>query len=352
MTSTFDKLPRYDRTRSYDWNFENAPQETPQIEIPNISGDWEFCGLPVNSPLGIAAGPLLNGDWLSYYATLGFDVLTYKTVRTRYRECYPLPNLVPVETEMMNGEETHVTLSDEWLGSWAVSFGMPSREPDFWMEDISKTKEKLSPEQVLNVSVVGTMQPSWTLDDLADDYAQCAAMAQQAGADTVEANFSCPNVCSADGQLFQNPQDAALVAERIRSKLGKEMPLLIKVGYIKDDVLLEDLLSVLSRSVDALVMTNSLPSKVFDKKHAESFHGEQRGICGRATRNASLNQIARCSTIIEKHSLPLTLIGVGGIESVADVKGYLAVGAQNVQLATAPMVDPLVGAKIRSDWSE
>ena len=53
-----------------------------------MPGQWQFCGLPVNSPLGVAAGPLLNGRWCLYYASLGFDVLTYKTVRSRRRECY------------------------------------------------------------------------------------------------------------------------------------------------------------------------------------------------------------------------------------------------------------------------
>ena len=39
-----------------------------------LPGDWDFCGLPVDSPLGVPAGPLLNGDWCLYYASLGFDV--------------------------------------------------------------------------------------------------------------------------------------------------------------------------------------------------------------------------------------------------------------------------------------
>ena len=45
----------------------------------------QFCGIPVQSPLGIPAGPLLNSRWLLYYASLGFDVLTYKTVRSSAR---------------------------------------------------------------------------------------------------------------------------------------------------------------------------------------------------------------------------------------------------------------------------
>ena len=80
-------LPAYDPRQTYDWNYDHAP-EAPLREEAAVPGQWDFCGLPVGSPLGIAAGPLLNGKWILYYAALGFDVLTYKTVRSRARACY------------------------------------------------------------------------------------------------------------------------------------------------------------------------------------------------------------------------------------------------------------------------
>ena len=89
-------LPRYDRHQSYEWNYEHVPEPV-SLELPNVAGEWRFCGLPVPSPLGVPAGPLLNGGWCLYYASLGFDVLTYKTVRSRTRACYDLPNLQTVD---------------------------------------------------------------------------------------------------------------------------------------------------------------------------------------------------------------------------------------------------------------
>src|SRR5207302_2972516 len=83
--------PRYDDRRTYEWNYEHAPEPLP-AEIPPVPGRWDYCGLPVASPLGIAAGPLLNGRWILYCASLGFDVLTYKTVRSSARACYAMPN--------------------------------------------------------------------------------------------------------------------------------------------------------------------------------------------------------------------------------------------------------------------
>jgi len=84
-------LPRYDPSQTYRWNYDHAPESLPQVAVPPIAGTWTVCGRSVPSPLGIAAGPLLNGRWILYYAALGFDLLTYKTTRSIPRECYPLP---------------------------------------------------------------------------------------------------------------------------------------------------------------------------------------------------------------------------------------------------------------------
>ena len=139
-----DPLPQYDPTKTYRWNYENAPS---QVDLPHrpadVRGEWRFVGLPVDSPLGIAAGPLLNGRWCLYYAALGFDVLTYKTVRSRARECYPLPNLQPVECKTLSGSETRVPPAQAMQGSWAVSFGMPSSDPDILRQDIAETRRRL-----------------------------------------------------------------------------------------------------------------------------------------------------------------------------------------------------------------
>ena len=125
-------LPRYDRSQTYRWNYEHAPAPV-DVDVPPVTGEFTFCGLPVDSPLGMPAGPLLNGAWVLYYASLGFDVLTYKTVRSRARECYNLPNLQPVECGDLFGGEANLPATDDAPAgkptSWAVSFGMPSAAP-------------------------------------------------------------------------------------------------------------------------------------------------------------------------------------------------------------------------------
>lgn len=349
--SAIATLPRYDRSQDYQWNYDHAP-EPAEVDVPSVPGDWTFCDLKTASPLGMPAGPLLNGKWILYYASLGFDVLTYKTVRSGHRECYPLPNLLPVripaDSGQMSGDEIQVPAVSEMDGSWAVSFGMPSTQPDAWRADIEATRGRLGADKLLSVSVVGTVQTGWSTTDLANDYAQCARWAAESGADTIEVNFSCPNVSTCDGQLYQQPTDAAVVAEAVRQAIGSK-PLVAKLGHVFEREAAETLLTALEPFVDALAMTNSVATTVELGDGMTAFDGQKRGICGAATRRASTDQAALFVELIRQREAATQVIGVGGAATADDVRDYLSAGAECVHIATAAMVDPGVALKIRSE---
>src|SRR5262249_59394314 len=120
--------PHYDEHRTYDWNYEHVPDPV-TAEVPTVPGEWVYCGLPVASPMGIAAGPLLNGRWILYYASLGFDVLTYKTVRSSARDCYVMPNLQPVRATRVAGGDAPRPPTPSMARSWGGSFVRPWPAP-------------------------------------------------------------------------------------------------------------------------------------------------------------------------------------------------------------------------------
>lgn len=345
--ATVHAYPKYDIAQTYRWNYDHAPSPI-EVDLPAVAGDWTFCGLRVDSPLGMPAGPLLNGRWVLYYAGLGFDVLTYKTVRSRPRECYALPNLQPVTVEQLAGNQTEVPIASTMQGSWAVSFGMPSMSPDDWRADVEATRNSLPGGKLLSVSVVGSVLPEWTLDDLADDYAQCARWAVDSGADCIEANFSCPNVSTCDGQLFQQPAAAKLVSARIREAIGSDVPFLIKIGHISDTAQATELVAAVEDSIDAFAMTNSVAATV-RSEDALLFDGERRGICGAATLATSIAQTKLFADVIAQRNSQVKLVGVGGAATAPDVTAYLNAGAEAVHIATAAMVDPLVAIEIRKN---
>ena len=338
-------LPRYDWRQTYDWNYEHVP-EPPTIDEPRVEGQWNFCGRPVASPLGIAAGPLLNGRWILYYAALGFDVLTYKTVRSRFRACYAMPNLQPVASQPLHRSDATLAAREDMPGSWAVSFGMPSRSPDVWRVDIEATRSALPSHKILSVSVVATPEPHWTHDDLVADFGRCAKWAVDSGADCVEANFSCPNVSSADGQIFQQPEIAALVAKCLRDAVGHK-PLLLKIGHVTDETLATNLCRAVAPHADALVMVNCISATVVDATGRPMFDAQKRGIAGDAIREGALDQVRLFDRVLRREQLQLRLVGVGGIATAEHVRTHIEAGSHAVQLATSAMLDPQVGLKIR-----
>jgi dihydroorotate dehydrogenase len=337
--------PRYDPTQTYAWNYEHAPEPV-AVDEPPVPGEWTYCGLSVGSPLSIAAGPLLNGLWCLYYAGLGFDVVTYKTVRSGLRPCYAMPNLLPVRPDAQHGGNETLQAAAKFEGSWAVSFGMPSQPPEVWRRDIVDTRRRLPPNKLLSVSVVGTVQPGWTIERLAEDYAACARDAVEHGADTIEINLSCPNVSTCDGQLYQQPSDAAVIARQVRDAIGPT-PLVAKIGYFSHPAESERLLTALAADVTAIAATNCIVAKVVDGEGRAYFDGQPRGIAGKSILDASVRQTEMIAEQIAKQGLGLRVIGVGGISTADDVRRYLSAGAEAVQLATAAMIDPEVGLKIR-----
>jgi dihydroorotate dehydrogenase (NAD+) catalytic subunit len=337
----------YDYRRSYDWNYSNAPETFWDGEVPRLHGTWDFCGLEVNSPLGMPAGPLLNSAWILHYAKLGFDVLTYKTVRSIDRPCYEQPNLLPVTAGQLTGKNDVVSAADsaERTRSWAISFGMPSKDPSVWRADVERARKGLSAGQVLVVSVVASPQPDSTPESIAQDFAQCAYWAKEAGAHAVEANLSCPNVCTSEGQLYTSPDASRLVSQAIRHAVGN-IPVALKIGLFGSPAAADAFIGAVSDYADALSTTNSISASVV-RGSATLFDGLTRGIGGVCIRDRCLEEVRMLSALIANRHLRMKLIGVGGVFTAGDVLSRLEAGAHHLQLATAAMLDPFAGIRIR-----
>jgi len=341
------RLPKYDISQTYDWNYANAPARDLKLEVPPCPGSWDFCGIPIDSPLGMPAGPLLNSGWILYYAQLGFSVLTYKTVRSAFRACYELPNLLPVDATQLSGNRD-VAAPAAASDSWAISFGMPSKDRITWQRDVEVARRGLASNQVLTVSVVATPQPDWTLDDMAEDFVRCAKWARDAGAQAIEANLSCPNVCSQEGQLYKSPNSSAEIAARMQSAIDG-LPLILKIGLFDDRDQAGAFVEAVAPFATALSTVNSISAQIVGPDGQAHFAGLNRGIGGACIRARCQAEIAMLDRVIRERRSKLRLIAVGGMGSPADIRERMAAGAHHVQLATAAMLDPSVAIRIRSE---
>lgn len=342
-------MVHYDIAKSYDWNYENAPQLTPEVDVPTCPGSWNFCGLPINSPLGIPAGPLLNSRWVLYYARLGFDVLTYKTVRSQYRRCYQPPNLVPVNAQPLSGDHD-IVRDAPGQPSWAISFGMPSKSVSEWTKDVERARLGLAPRQILSVSVVASPEEGWRLDQIVADFVECAKLAKEAGAQAVEANLSCPNVCTQEGQLYTSPKASSAISAALAHTLAG-VPLVLKIGLFSGTDQAWQFVEAVRPFANALSTTNSIAARVLNRDGSEGFDGLTRGIGGRCIRDRCNAEVQMLSSLLRTANAGIPLIGVGGVATASDVHERLAAGAHHVQIATAAMLDPLVAIQIRNEMS-
>jgi dihydroorotate dehydrogenase len=234
-----------------------------------------------------------------------------------------------------------------------VSFGMPSRDPALWMGDVAQARRLIGPRQVLVVSVVASVASGASAADIVRDFGDLAAMAREAGAQLVEANLSCPNVRSAEGDLFNDADLSGRIARALRQGAGT-LPVLLKIGHLEDNARLAALLRAVAGAASGLVIVNGLSRPVLGVAGKPAFGAARRqaGILGRGVHAIGVHDVARALALIRRERLDLEVAGVGGIASAADAQRYFAAGACAALMGSAPMFDPALAARLKAAHPE
>lgn len=347
--------PLYDIKKSYLENAEEGPffeGTLPERVFPPKSEWKEFLGFKVASRIGVPAGPLLNARWISFAARAGYDIVTYKTIRSKSHPAHPVPNMVYVETDgflspNQEGGVLKMTESEpKSMDHLALtnSFGIPSRDPAYLIDDIAKAESSLQPGQVMIVSVVGTPRKD---EDFVEDFAVAAQLAIEGGAKIIEADFSCPNVLSCEGSIHTNPDSVYKISKRMMEVIGSK-PLIIKVGVIADEKVLREVMKAAARAgVQAICGINTLSMKVV-KEDGTPALGENRlraGVCGGPIRMAALDFIDKAHKINKEEKLGLTIMATGGVTLPRHFDEFFAHGADVAMSAIGMLWDPLLAMR-------
>lgn len=344
----------YDIHQTYKENYRLGPGPDLPAPIDLPKYPVSLFGLNVEFPLGISAGPLLNAGWIDAYARLGYPILTYKTVRSLERSCYPMPNMIPIaERPRLHGLELSEILEAATepikpieQSTWTVSFGMPSTHPEIWRADVRRAKVSLRDGQILIVAVVGTPREGWGLDELFDDYTQCAAWAKDAGADVIEANLSCPNVTTSEGQIYRSAEHSVAVCSRIRERIGTAA-FVVKIGAFSSDGEARQWLGAVAPYIDGVVTLNTL-SRTILRGEQEAFLGRPvAGVTGAGIAEAARDCVRQMVTLRDELGLNLVVLGVGGILDPEGFARMRKAGADAVLVATGAMLIPDLAIRIR-----
>lgn len=348
-------MPFYDPNLSYEANFTQGPfgvfSDGGIAEQPG-EPQSDFLGHKVYLPFGIPAGPLINAAFVKAAFAKGFDLCVYKTVRTREYPCHQWPNVLAVhlDGELTSDRAAQPLKADTHYFeplSITNSFGVPSKDPDWWQADMTRAVQSAGKGQILIGSFQGTKLGKGRTDFI-KDYALGARLVKETGAPILEANLSCPNEGSGNLLCF-DVEVAADVAEAIKNTIGNT-PLLLKLAFFPDTGLLRRLVKRVGRLVQGFSAINTIPAAIVDQNGNQALPGEGRlhsGVCGKAIAWAGLDMAKRLSKLRDELHLDYTIVGVGGVSALADYSDYRKAGADAVMSATGAMWNPYLAQEIK-----
>lgn len=353
--------PFYDPLKSYEENYEKGPFAAfADDDVVEQKGEPEhdFHGHKVYLPLGIPAGPLLNSAFCAAAFKKGFDIAVYKTVRSGVFPCHPFPNVLAIHPD---GDLDEAKLSKPVIAdatyteplSITNSFGVPSKDPAVWQEDARKAIAAAGKGQVLVLSFMGTVREGQTPDEFVADYVLAAKLAKETGAPVLETNLSCPNIGN-EGLVCYNLDVTEKIAKGIREVIG-DTPLILKVGYYKDDARMEELGRIAAEYANGVSGINTLQAEVRNSEGEQALPGSparlRSGVCGAGIRYAGLDFVKRMRAIMERGGYSFSLEGVGGVTVPKDYAVYREAGADVVMTATGAMWNPYLAKETKEAYS-
>ena len=354
------QAPFFDPNKTYYENWEQGPFNgfSDGVVVPAPpAARFSFFGFPLNYPLGIPAGPLLNGAYVKAALDKGFDVPVHKTVRSKTHPCNEWPNVLGADIPddlTLEMAQSPIVVRNEYKEPLSItnSFGNPSYEPDVWMADLRDSIAHARSGQLVMCSFEGTKREGMTTEDYVRDWADGMQLLKDAGVQVVEANFSCPNEGAAQLLCFDVPK-VQMVAHAIKEKIG-DTPLVIKIAYFNEDALRE-LVKETGGIVDGYSAINTIPAPVVNPDGSQALIGAHRvksGICGHAIKWAGLDMVKRLAALREELGMEYEIIGCGGVTVPADFKEYRDAGANVVMSATGAMWNPYLAKEIREAYPD
>lgn len=290
-----------------------------------------FCGVPCENPFFLSSSVVAsNYEMVARAFEMGWAGAAFKTIGT----------FVPEEVS-----PRFTTLSKE--GNSFIGFKNIEQISDHTPEEnfsfLSRLKRDY-PQKVIIASIMGRNEDEWT---------QLAHRAEQAGADIIECNFSCPHMSGA-GLGSDVGQDPELVSRYTAAAVrGSSLPILAKMTPNTGNMEIAAK-AAMAAGAAGIAAINTIKS-ILNVDLDGGFGSEPQvkgkscvgGYSGKSVKPIALRFIHD----IKKHSgLQETPVsGMGGIETWRDAAEFISMGCDNLQVTTAVMqygyriIDDLIG---------
>lgn len=253
------------------------------------------------NPTMLASGVLCNGSLLKRAAIEGgAGAVVTKSLTKENREGYPTPVIAGVDESLIN----------------AVGLANPGYEK-YISEDLPIAKEGKVP---VVVSVAGKVE----------EFEEICVRAEQAGANAVELNLSCPHVKKHGIEIGADPTAVRNLVKELDGIL--KIPIHVKLGL--SDQIYSSAAAAQDAGADAIVVINTIRAMAIDvNARRPVLSNVYGGLSGPAIHPIAL----RCvHELYPKISIPI--VGCGGVEDWRTAVEFLLAGASAVQVGSAVAV--------------
>lgn len=271
-----------------------------------------FCGIPCENPFFLASSAVCtNYEMVARAFDAGWGGVFYKTI------CMQEINEVSPRFDAMHNNATH---GDFYGFRNMEQLSENPVEMDF---DILRRLKENYPTKVVIASIMGQTEEEWI---------KLAKMAEEAGCDAVELNFSCPQMKhkGMGSDVGQNPELVKTFTACVKNNV--KIPVISKmtpnITHIE-----EPAAACIEAGADAISAINTIKSITMDTDAEVAGQRTVSGYSGRAVRPIALRYVLEL-TKMEKRPV---ISGIGGIETWRDALEFIQLGCSNVQVCTAVM---------------
>ncbi|MGH7360692.1 MAG: dihydroorotate dehydrogenase [Candidatus Methylomirabilales bacterium] len=272
----------------------------------------ELGGLRLKNPVMTASGTCGYAEELAPYANLsGLGAVVVKTITLLPRVGNPAPRIAETPSGMLN------------------SIGLQNVGIEAFLRAKLPILRRLKVPLLVNIAGKSV-----------EEYAELAKRLEGVpGVAALELNISCPNVAGG----LDYGTDPQLTREVVRAvKQVSSVPVIPKLSPNVTDITLIARAAA-DGGADALSLINTLLGVAIDPhSRRPKIHTVTGGLSGPAIKPVALRMVWQVA-----QTVPLPLIGIGGIQTGEDAVEFLLAGATAVQVGTATFVDPRAPLKVR-----
>ena len=271
-----------------------------------------FCGIPCENPFFLASSAVCtNYEMVARAFDAGWAGVFYKTI------CLQEIKEVSPRFDAMHNNATH---GDFYGFRNMEQLSENPVEMDF---DILHRLKKDYPTKVVVASIMGQTEEEWV---------KLAKMAERAGCDAVELNFSCPQMKheGMGSDVGQSPELVKAFTACVKSSV--KIPVIPKMTPNITHIA-EPALACIKTGADAISAINTIKSVTMDTDAEVAGQRTISGYSGRAVRPIALRHILELAQMPVKTELS----GIGGIETWRDALEFIQLGCSHVQVCTAVM---------------